>query len=190
MMRPKPFLTYFLLCAIPLFLLAGLNYWNGTRSVDSTVSTIAQSDLNAFSGAVNELLDENQKSILQFAIAPSVRELITKTDVTRSGPPDLSQLPNTMLTSLPKVGPSFHYFTLYGRSKVVLWVQNEDGNWLYTPGFGFHGSPAIPQPDDRVWAQQGNMSFEQTDTQSPILRYSVPVHDEKGTAVVGAAAAA
>src|ERR1700752_173260 len=113
MMRPKSFLTYFLLCAIPLFLLAGLNYWNGARSVDSTVSTIAQNDLNAFSGAVNELLDENQKSILQFAIAPSVRELITKTDVT-SGPPDFSQVPD-MVASLPKVSPSFHYLSLYGR---------------------------------------------------------------------------
>ena len=188
-MRPKPFLTYFLLCAIPLFLLAALNYWNGARSVDSTVSTIAQSDLNAFSGAVNELLDENQKSILQFAIAPSVRELITRTDVTPSGPADLSQLPNTLLTSLPRVGPSFHYLSLYGRSKIVLWFQNDEGNWLSTSGFGFKGSPVIPKPDERVWAQQGNVSFEQADTQSPTLTYSVPIHDEKGTAVVGAAAA-
>ena len=186
-MRPKPFLTYFFLCAIPLFLLAALNYWNGARSVDSAVSTAAQNDLNAFSGAVNELLDENQKSILQFAIAPSVRELITKTDVGPEHPPDLSQLPNTLLTSLPKVDPSFHYLTLYGRSKITLWFQNDDGNWLYTPGFGFHGSPAIPQPDDHVWTQQGNVPFEQPDTQSATLKYSVPIHDEKGTAVVGAA---
>src|ERR1043165_3843375 len=106
-MRPKPFLTYFLLCAIPLFLLAGLNYWNATRSVESSVSAIAQSDLNAFSGAVNELLDENQKRILQFAIAPSVRELVTRTDVT-SRPPDLSPV-DTILASLPKVDPSLHY---------------------------------------------------------------------------------
>ena len=109
-MRPKPFLTYFLLCAIPLFLLAGLNYWNATRSVESSVSAIAQNDLNAFSGAVNELLDENQKRILQFAIAPSVRELITRTDVTRSSPPDLSQLPTCSfragaLVRLPNLTP-------------------------------------------------------------------------------------
>ncbi len=36
MTRRKPFLTYFGLCAIPLLLLAGLNYWNGLRSVDTT----------------------------------------------------------------------------------------------------------------------------------------------------------
>ena len=38
MTRPKPFLTYFILCAIPLLLLAGFNYWNGIRTVDSTLS--------------------------------------------------------------------------------------------------------------------------------------------------------
>ena len=186
-MRPKPFLTYFLLCAIPLFLLAGLNYWNATRSVESSVSAIAQSDLNAFSGAVNELLDENQKRILQFAIAPSVRDLVTRTDVT-SRPPDLSPV-DTILASLPKVDPSLHYLSLYGRSKRVLWFQYTDGSWFSTTDFGFKGSPAIAQPDERVWAQQGNMSFEQVVPQSSILTYSVPIHDEKGTAVVGAAAA-
>ena len=70
-MRPKSFLTYLLLCAIPLFALALLNYWTATRTVDSTVSAIAQNDLNAFSAGVDELLDNNQKSILQFAIAPA-----------------------------------------------------------------------------------------------------------------------
>ena len=40
MTRPKSFLTYFLLCAIPLLLLAGLNYWNGLRTVDSTLGAV------------------------------------------------------------------------------------------------------------------------------------------------------
>jgi signal transduction histidine kinase len=188
-MRPKPFLTYFLLCAIPLFLLAALSYWNGTRSVDASIGAIAQNDLNAFSAAVDELLDENQNSILQFAIAPSVRELVTTTDVGPGRPPDFSQLPNDALTSLPKVAPSFRYLSLYGGSKVLLWFQFDDGSWHSATDFGFHGFPGLPQPDERVWAQQGNVSFEQADTQSPTLKYSVPVHDEKGTAIVGAAAA-
>lgn len=188
-MRPKPFLTYFLLCAVPLLVLAALNYWNGARSIDESVSAIAQNDLNAFSAAVNELLDENQKSILEFAIAPSVRELITRTDVGPGRPRDLSQLPNDALTSLPKVAPSFRFPTLYGGSKIVLWFQIDDGSWHSATDFGFHGFPGMPQPDERVWAQQGNVSFEQADTQWPRLIYSVPIHDEKGTAVIGAAAA-
>ncbi len=173
-MRPKSFLTYFLLCAIPLFLLAALNYWNGTSSVDSTVSTIAQSDLNAFSGAVDELLEENKKSILQLAIAPAVRDVVTRTEAT------------AILNSLPRIGGSFRNLTFFNSSKNALWTQLDNGEWAYCRGLN---PPVVPQPDEHVWAQQGNVSFEQPDTHSVTLKYSVPIHDEKGTAVVGAAAA-
>ena len=44
-MRQKRFPTYFLICAVPLLLLAALNYWNATHSVSYAVETIAQNDL-------------------------------------------------------------------------------------------------------------------------------------------------
>jgi hypothetical protein len=182
-MRPKSFLTYFLLCAIPLLLLAGLGYWNSTRSVDTSVSTIAQNDLNAFSGAVNELLDENQKSILQLAIAPDARNVVNRRDLATAGgsPESLA-----MLYSLPKLGGSLHQLTLYDNSKTALWTQLVSGVWTFCRGLN---PPVVPQPDERVWAQQGIVPFEQFDTKSAELKYSVPIHDEKGTAVVGAAVA-
>ncbi len=62
MTRPKPFLTYFILCAIPLLLLAGLNYWNGIRTVDSTISSIVQGDLNSFNVGVDEVLREKESA--------------------------------------------------------------------------------------------------------------------------------
>ena len=181
-MRPKSFLTYFLLCAIPLLLLAELNYWNGTRTVDSTVSTIAQNDLNAFSGAVDELLDQNQKSILQLAIAPAARSIVSPSEVATTTP----QPPLSILQSLPKLGGSFRQLTLYNSSKNALWTQLDNGEWAYGRGFN---NPIVPQPDERVWSQQGNVSFEQPHTPSATLQYSVPIHDDKGTAVVGAAVA-
>src|SRR6185369_4222595 len=64
-MRSKPFLTYFLICAVPLLLLAALNYWNATRSVDHTASTIVENDLNSFTVAVDQLLDAQGKQVLQ-----------------------------------------------------------------------------------------------------------------------------
>jgi signal transduction histidine kinase len=183
-MRPKSFLTYFLLCAIPLLLLAELNYWNGTRSVNSTISTIAQNDLNTFSAAVDELLDENQKSILQLAIAPPARNIVTNTDVgLASGD---SQPPLPILHQLPRLSGSFHNLTLYNRFKNPLWTQLDNGEWAYGRGFN---NPVVPQPDERVWSQQGNASFEQIHVPSAALHYSVPIHDEKGTSVVGAAVA-
>jgi signal transduction histidine kinase len=77
-MRPKPFLTYFILCAMPLLLFAGLNYWNGLRTVDSTLSTIAQDDLNSFTGAVDEVLEERRREILGFAAKGVVQDLFKK----------------------------------------------------------------------------------------------------------------
>ena len=180
-MRPKPFLTYFLLCAIPLFLLAALNYWNANKSVDSAVSTIAQNDLNAFSGAVDELLDENKKSMLQLAIAPDARKAITNFDIERA-----TALPLSNLNSLPKPGGLLHELTLYDHTKYPLWVQFENVGWAYGRGFN---RPPLPQPDERVWTQQGNVCTEQLNGPSATLQYSVPIHDEKGTEVVGAAVA-
>ena len=131
-MRPKSFLTYFILCAIPLLLLAGLNYWNGTRTVDSTVGTIAQNDLNAFSGAVDELLDENQKSMLQVAMAPATR-VINRLDLeTAAGTP---QIPLPILNSLPKLGGSLHDLTIFDNTRSPLWNQLGNGEWAYSRGF-------------------------------------------------------
>jgi signal transduction histidine kinase len=176
-MRPKPFLTYFLLCAIPLFLLAGLNYWNGARSVDASVRAIAQNDLNAFSAAVDELLDEHQKSILQLAIDPKTREVVTSSTV---------EPPLPILNSLPRLGSSFHNLTLFNSSKNALWTQLDNGEWAYGRGFN---NPVAPQPDERVWGQQGNVSLVQLHGPSATLQHSVPIHDERGTGVVGAAVA-
>ena len=183
-MRPKSFLTYFLLCAIPLVLLAELNYWNGTRTVDSTVGTIAQNDLNAFSGAVDELLDENQKSMLQLAIAPAARNVINRLDLEQAtGTP---QPPLPLLNSLPKLAGSLHELTIFDQSKSALWSQLANGEWAYGRGFNH---PVAPQPDEHVWTQQGNVCFELLHSPSATLQYSVPIHDEKGTVVIGAAVA-
>jgi len=69
-MRQKPFLTYFAICAVPLLLLAALNYWNGIRSVDTTVKPIVQADLNSFTAGINQLLDDQGNSLLKLALAP------------------------------------------------------------------------------------------------------------------------
>jgi signal transduction histidine kinase len=75
-MRKKPFLTYFAICAVPLILLAALNYWNGTRAVDLTVNKIVQDDLQAFTAGINQMLEEQGKSLLKFALAPENQTVV------------------------------------------------------------------------------------------------------------------
>jgi signal transduction histidine kinase len=179
-MRPKSFLTYFLLCAIPLLGLAAFAYWSSTRAVDSTVSTITQNDLNAFSAGVDELLEENQRSILQFAIAPATRDLITRTEAgTLVRVSELTQ-------PLQKLGRSFHQLTIYNSAKKALWTLDGNGNWV---DCRLSDIGPLPQPDEHVWTQQGNLPFEQPQSPPATLKVSVPIHDEKGTSVLGAAVA-
>jgi signal transduction histidine kinase len=69
-MPKKPFLTYFAICAVPLLLLAALNYWNGIRSVDTAVTPIVQADLQSFTAGINQLLDDQGNALLKLAVAP------------------------------------------------------------------------------------------------------------------------
>ena len=77
MTRRKPFLTYFSLCAIPLLLLAGLNYWNALRSVDSITGAIVQNDLNAFNLAVDAELRQRKSDILRLSMMPEVQAIVS-----------------------------------------------------------------------------------------------------------------
>jgi signal transduction histidine kinase len=180
MMRPKSFLNYLFLCAIPLLLLAALNYWNGTRAVDSTVGTIAQNDLNAFSGADDEQLDETKKSILQLAIAPATRTTVSiKNYLLPPGSPS----PSAMLDSIPDAGDAFNKITLYHASKEPLWIRTNNSGWMFSRSLQVE---FVDLPDQRVWEQQGNVALENPGSAPATLTFSVPVHDEKGTSVVGA----
>ena len=75
-MRQKPFLTYFAICAVPLLLLAALNYWNGIRSVESTVNPIVQADLQSVTAGINQLLDDQGNALLRLAVAPRMQAAV------------------------------------------------------------------------------------------------------------------
>src|SRR5262245_41918043 len=75
-MRQKPFLTYFVVCAVPLLLLAALNYCNGTRFVEATVNSIVQDDLHSFTAGVNQLLDDQGNALLKLAVQPQIQKLV------------------------------------------------------------------------------------------------------------------
>src|SRR6185295_10046131 len=102
MTRPKPFLTYFAWCAIPLLLIAGLNYWNSIRNINSTISSVVQGDLNSFNVTVDEILRDKEHSMLRLALSPNVHRAVTnKVDA------GLSPLPG-------ELDPHFESLALFG----------------------------------------------------------------------------
>jgi signal transduction histidine kinase len=171
-MRPKPFLTYFILCGIPLSLFAGLNYWNGIRTVDATVSTIVQNDLNASTAAIDEDLRERKYALLQLAIAPPAQGIVRK----QADPP----LP--ALHSLPDLSAQFQTLILFDDSRQPLWIRNGKAEWINSRDWRL---PNVPQPDRSVWDSLGNVAVDKPG-RAQTLESSVPIHDEKGTNNIGA----
>ncbi|HEX7773610.1 MAG TPA: hypothetical protein VF435_14415, partial [Pyrinomonadaceae bacterium] len=147
MTRPKSFLTYFVLCAIPLLLLAGLNYWNGIRAVDSTLGAAVQDDLNIFNAGVADVIGEQEKAILRLAINSDIQQQV----IDKSG--DLSRLTLDLTRC-------FKSLTLFDRDRQAIPIRianSQPGN--------------LPQPDQRVWGLQGNVLVDKPGDSPSTLQY-------------------
>ena len=164
MTRPKSFLTYFVPCAIPLLLLAGLNYWNGLRSVNATLDTAVQDDLNSFNAAVSEIVDEQERAIMRLALNSEVQQLVTN----KGG--DLQAQ-----TSLLDLSGYFQSLTLFDRDRQALPVRIANSR------------PAnLPQPDQSVWGLNGSILVDKPGDSSSTVEYTTPIHGENGATNVGA----
>ena len=165
MTRPKSFLTYFLLCAIPLLLLAGLNYWNALRTVDSTLRAVVQNDLNSLNVGVDEVLRESERYMRRLALTPNVQGALGNNTDQNSAPPDLQ--------------PQFQSLALFDRNRQPLWFRQRDSVWI--PGVSGSSRPDnIPQPDPRVWTMQGNDLIDRPGSTNTTLEYTSPVPDKNG----------
>jgi len=154
-------------------LFAGLNYWNGIRTADSTLSAIVQNDLNSFNVAIDEELSERKNAILQFAIREGVQSLVRK-DVEYLSP---------VYNSLPNLSADFQRLAVFDDSRKPLFICNDKSEWTHLRSEEpFTGA----QPDARVWDLQGNVALERPGSAPATLEYSVPIHDERGTANIGA----
>ena len=175
MTRPKPFLTYFILCAIPLLLLAGLNYWRSIKAIESNISSIVQGDLNSFNVTVDEILRDKERSVLRLALSPNVHRILVRID------PFLSPLAGDL-------DPHFHSLSLFNADRQPLWFRTKENNIEWKAWTGPANQPAdIPQPDPRVWVEQGNVSLERPGSTPATFEFSTPIHaGDKGAQNLGA----
>ena len=167
MTRPKSFLTYFLLCAIPLLLLAGINYWNGLRTVDATLGTVVQNDLNSLNVGVDALLRDSERYMRRLALAPNVQSALGNNTDRNSAPADLQ--------------PPFQSLALFDRNRQLLWFKERDTEW--TRSAASKQPDNIPQPDPRVWTMQGNDLIDRPGSARATLEYTSPVPDKNGIPV-------
>ena len=172
MTRPKPFLTYFILCAIPLLLLASLNYWRGIRTVDSTISSIAQADLNSFNVAIDELIRGQERALLALAMAPEVQSILAEKNVANA---EQSVANERHVSSALDVSGYFRSVTLFNRDRQALPVR-----------IALSRPAESPQPDQRIWGLQGNVLLDNPSSNTATVEYTTPVHGADGSSNAGA----
>src|SRR5262249_49174266 len=151
------------ICAVPLLLLAALNYWNATRSVDSAVDKIVQNDLNSFIVNVDEVLGDREGVLRKLAVTPEVQGL-----------KDNAALRDKVEASLKSLAlnEDVQSVTLLDRNRQPVWA-----------------TASASQADDRVWTLQGNMVVDRMIDDvagKKLLQYSVPIHDQNGLGNEGA----
>src|SRR5215510_4813978 len=167
-MRSKPFLTYFILCAIPLLLLAALNYWNGIRTANTTLSTIVQNDLNSFNFAVDQVLKERGQDILGLTIKGAVQDLLSNKQRNEIDLGDFSQY--------------FQSLTLFTNDRKPLCFQKGPGEWT----FSNIDAANLPQADQQLFSSPGNVLVKSAGSTPETIIYSAPVNDKKTGANLGA----
>ena len=180
-MRSKPFLTYFLICAVPLLLLAALNYWNATRSVTATANAVVQDDLQSFNAVVDRLLNDRGQILLKLAVTPDVQSA--------SDDPSLQPKLEAAFKSVFASG-SFKSLALYNERRQPLWFDSTIPEEAWHEGPDRRMPPTrFPLPNQQVWTTQGNVLLEQLVANSSFndgLNYSVPIHDATGLKNKGA----
>ena len=180
-MRSKPFLTYFLICAVPLLLLAALNYWNATRSVTATANAVVQDDLQSFNAVVDRLLNDRGQILLKLAVTPDVQSA--------SDDPSLQPKLEAAFKSVFASG-SFKSLALYNERRQPLWFDSTIPEEAWHEGPDRRMPPTrFPLPNQQVWTTQGNVLLEQLVANGSFndgLNYSVPIHDATGLKNKGA----
>jgi signal transduction histidine kinase len=181
-LRRKPFLTYFALCAAPLLLLAGLNCWNGYRSVESTINSIVQEDLNSFTAGVDEVLRDQGNAMLRLALMRNIQQAVTQPENPQH------QTASSSLKSVLDLRAHFQSLALFDRNRQPLWfgtTSTQWENWDKT-----NALPAnIPHPDERIWTATGNVLLDRPGTlpsTAASLEYTVPILNESGSGNAGA----
>lgn len=191
-MRRRSFLTYLLLCAVPLLLLATLNYWNGMRAVDATLHDVVQEDLNSFTAGVVEMLRDQESAMLRLSLMRNIQESVEQpaTGSEQQTPTTTHyQGASSSLKSLLDLRSHFQSLALFDNNRQPLWFGTASTQW---ENWNRNNSapPNIPHPDERVWTTRGNVIVDKPGTlpssAAASLEYSVPIHHETGSGNVGA----
>lgn len=177
-LHSKHSLTYLPHCLLPLLLLAGVNYWNGLKSVDATLSAQAQRHLNSLAGEIDRRLEDERIELSRAALSGQLQALVTMKKNGADGIPinrnSSPVVPNDLFLSLSSLlrGPG-HCFRLvvFDEARHPMFqierLHNDRGADTFTlSASGGSLSPISPNPVNKEISVALN---------GPTLRYLVPI---------------
>jgi signal transduction histidine kinase len=83
----KRSLTYLPHFFVPLLMLAAFNYWNGLKTVDTTLKDQAQTHLNLLSAEIDRRLRDEEMELSRLATSSQLHDMLSKTDVSYAAVP-------------------------------------------------------------------------------------------------------
>lgn len=189
-LHSKSFLIYFIYCLVPLLLLAGINYWNGLRSVDSTLSSQAQTHLNALSGELDRRLQNEQVELARAALSPQLQLLITsrkplsesgsvfqQTEATPTLPPELFN----SLSSILKGSGHLDRIAVYDQNRLPVFQLERAKNSQNVDTFNYRSvNTSIQPPATPLVGKDSSASLD-----GSTIRFFAPITDTAANQQIG-----
>jgi signal transduction histidine kinase len=144
-----------------------------------------QDDLNSFTFAVDEILEERERDILRFAVESPVQNVLLKKERNEIDPAsnyEQMMAARLSLKSVAGLSRNFQSLTLFGNDRKPLCFQKGPGEWTFTN----LAAANLPEVDQRVWVSQGTLLFKNAGSTPATINYSAPINDEKTGSNLGA----
>jgi signal transduction histidine kinase len=182
----KRSLSYLPYCLIPLLVLAALNYWNGLRTVDTTLSEQAQTHLNLLAGEIDRRLRDEEIELSGLAASRELQDLLSKREesaLTSVPIESKSRVPSDVFLVLSALKGRAHCFRVsvvaednhqVFRAERVTNPQGPDTFLINSPEPALSSIPSTSLKKDITHTLNGSN-----------LRYSVPISDSNARSARG-----
>lgn len=180
LIRPKLFLTFLVLCLVPLGLLVGINYWRGGRAIESALRLNLESALANFAQDLTDDLHGHENDLVILSRSESLQNYLPAQDLlaaTREPPVEMRAGPALQLSNRSH----FVSIALFDQNKrpVLFAVRRPAGQASEGPVFQLRDFlPGGSTPDETVWTATTTapiLSSVRTTSSGAHLHITVPV---------------
>jgi signal transduction histidine kinase len=177
----KPSLTYLPHCLLPVLLLAAFSYWNGLRLVDSTLSSEAQTHLNALSVEVDRRLQVEETELNKVTSMDRLAKFIADNSSETADPAAISRVeePLPTLMALLRGEGKFERVSLFDQKRTELLHIERERTGQIANTF------VVKRKGMSIFSPIGLTNNSESGLKDSTLQYSTPIIDRTSGAQLG-----